>query len=129
MARMDAKPLRASIDRWRALIEANYGKAKIIVDDQLKDLAEGAEERLIATLEFRQRELARNHTRQRAHLEMVFSADELPGLLKALEAEHEQELEEFAEERDRLLRGVRNAHFTLQAAVAVRFVKVRHVSA
>ena len=130
LARMDAKPLRQSVDRWRALIENNYVQAKAFTEQALKDVVGSAEDRMTGVLAIQEREQQRHHAREMVRLKQALEGS--PGfeeLVSALEAEQAEELEAFAVERSRSLRGVQNACYSLQAAVAVRLVKDRHVSA
>lgn len=130
LARMDAKPLRQSVDRWRALIENNYVEAKAFAEQALKDVVGSAEDRMTGVLAIREREQQRHHAREMVRLKQALEGSPgLEELVSALEAEQAAELEAFAVERSRSLRGVQNACYSLQAAVAVRLVKDRHVSA
>ncbi|MED5465691.1 MAG: SNF2-related protein [Myxococcota bacterium] len=129
-SRMDAKPLRPNVDRWRALIEHNYEQAKVVVDGRLDDEISSAEARLHAALDARERELLRHQTRQRVQLEMGLGATEdLDAASSELEHAQGEERAAFAEERERFVRGVRNAHYSLQAALGLRLVRERQVSA
>ncbi len=123
MDRMDPTPLRQSYERWRKLIDQNYDAAEKLVTEAMTQAVGNAEKKVTAALAERDKHLRRAHARELSAYGPKSKAR------KQVEARQASELERFTEERERLVKAVRDARPRLQAAVAVRLMRAKQVSA
>ena len=122
--RMDPAPLRASQERWRALVDANHEAAETVAQARIRDSAADAEMRLSRTMSARQRDLRRAQVRELANLPAAAPTGER----LRLEAQQEAAGRALEQEHQRLARALQAARPRLVAAVAVRLMRSRHVS-
>jgi ATP-dependent helicase HepA len=121
--RMDPSPLRGSYERWRRLVESNYGEAEKLATAAIAESVAQAQARLEETLSRRQRHLARAQARELASLGPRSRARQ------AVSGRQELERAQLGQERERLATAIANTRPRLIAAVAVRLMRAREVSA
>jgi ATP-dependent helicase HepA len=121
--RMDPAPLRQSFERWRKLIDQNHSAADAMAAEAVAGAVALAEKKLAAALVRREKHLKRAHARELAAYGARSKAK------KAVQVRHESELATLAEERERLTNAIKNARQRLVAAVAVRLMRAKQVSA
>lgn len=118
--RMDPKPLRAAISRWRQLVDRNHQQATELVKKEIEDAVAGARTRFSQWHQRRERDLERMQRRERSRC--------LPEQLELLEERHEEEVVQLNHERSRMLTAFEHARSRLLAAVAVRLMRAKQVS-
>jgi hypothetical protein len=123
--RMDASPLKGSIERWRMLVERNCDVAQGLADEALEDEIVQARTRLEQAYERRSRYLDRQALRERTHLTACDVGEQE---IRDAQARHEVARESLELGHDKMMRALGNVRPRLQAAVAVRLVKARRVS-
>lgn len=121
--RMDAAPLRGSIERWRKLVEQNYAAVEKIANTAVADAGKAALARVRAAIAQRERHLRRSQARELAGLKPRDKNR------KQILAQHAASTEVLATEMGRLESAVANARPMLVASVAVRLMRSRSVSA
>jgi ATP-dependent helicase HepA len=121
--RMDPSPLRRSLDRWRRIIDQNYQAAEALANTAMGRAITHAVEKLDEAVAQRDRHLVRAQARELAAYASRARAR------KAVEARHAEAREGLEEERRRLQVSIENARPRLIAAIAVRLMRVKDVSA
>ena len=121
--RMDVAGVRAAGERWRRLVEQNYEVAEKLADEGLAAVRVAAEGRLNDTFAARGRDLKRAHARE---LHLMGSRKKER---KEAESRHIGEAAALEVERQRFLRALGMASPRLVAAVAVRLMRAKAVSA
>ncbi|MBT6492694.1 MAG: hypothetical protein HOK97_23185, partial [Deltaproteobacteria bacterium] len=123
--RMDATPLKGSLDRWRKVVEHNYDCAQTMCDDAFGGDVEAATALAESAFDKRFKHLERMQRREKNRLENSEAGE---GELR--DAMHRQETvrDDLLAEKSRVLRAVENVRLRLQASVAVRLVRSSRVS-
>ena len=121
--RMDPSPLRGAVDRWRKLVDANHEAAEKLASDAVARVVALARSRADESLARRERHLGRAHARELAGLGPRSKSK------KGIEARQADERAAFDRERERLTTALVNVRPRLIAAVAVRLMRAREVSA
>lgn len=123
--RMDPGPLKASLDRWRKVVEHNYGCVQSICDDAFREDIGDALDAVEASYERRSKHLERTQRRELSCLRASGAGED-----EIRDVEHRQEgaRDEFDLGKYRTVRAVENARPRLQASVAVRLVRASRVS-
>jgi len=121
--RMDIGALKGSGERWRRLVEQNHAQAEKLADDILSRSRHQALACVAEGYAARERDLLRSHAR-----ELTLLGEAHPKRTAALER-HTQERGALAEEKSRIETAFELARPRLIAAVAVRMVRAKDVSA
>jgi hypothetical protein len=123
--RMDATPLKGSLDRWRKVVEHNYSCAQKMCDDAFGGEIEGATEIAESAFGKRFKHLERTQRREQNRLKNSGAGDD-----EVRDVKHRQEIirDDLLAEKSRVLRAVENVRLRLQASVAVRLVRSSRVS-
>ncbi|MBN1962470.1 MAG: DEAD/DEAH box helicase family protein [Deltaproteobacteria bacterium] len=121
--RMDPAPLRSSSERWRRLVDGNHSIAEKMANDTVDKIVKRAATQAEEVLNHRERYLLRSQKREQAAVSAKSKNYQI------IIERHEKERQTFAKEHQRLLTAVANARPHLVAAVAVRLLRSRDVSA
>lgn len=120
--RMDASPLRGSMERWRMLVERNYESVESLAQGAIDTAVVTAQARFDAVAAKRKRHLKRSIARR---LSMLGQKTEAYAQAKA---ESNAALETLLAQTEQLGAAIADARPRLVAAVAVRMLRTRHVS-
>ncbi|MBT6176261.1 MAG: DEAD/DEAH box helicase family protein [Deltaproteobacteria bacterium] len=123
--RMDATPLKGSLDRWRKVVEHNYDCAQTMCDDAFGGDIGAATALAESAFDKRFKHLERMQRREKNRLGNSEASEE-----ELRDAMHRQETvrDDLLAEKSRVLRAVENVRLRLQASVAVRLVRSSRVS-
>jgi ATP-dependent helicase HepA len=120
--RMDASPLRGSMERWRMLVERNYASVEGLAQTAISDAIAAAQQRFDKVAAQRIRHLNRSIARRLSTLNKKTQAYG--------QAKQDSELAQhkMAAQTDKLAKAIADARPRLVAVVAVRMLRTRHVS-
>jgi len=121
--RMDPAPLKTNLSRWQGVVDTTYENALALAQDTVRSAISRARERLDASLSGHEKSLRRAHTRE------LFSLGAKTKARATVVARQRADLEQAAKERARMNVALEAATPRLIAAVAVRLLKSREVSA
>jgi ATP-dependent helicase HepA len=122
--RMDVSILRKNADRWRKLVESNHTSAEAWVEKQLEKAILEACTKVRKLSALRERDLQRKHTREL--LPWKEAKQQPPHTLVQTQEDEKTQLQE---ETQRLIRGIEKTRPHLVAAVALRLMRAKSVSA
>lgn len=121
--RMDPSPLRGALPRWRSLVEQNHTVAERLAQNAVKESVAGAEKRLGEAMQRRRRDLERSFRRA------LESCPPESAQRQALEERNVEQMHEIERAHERMLTAIRHARPRLVAAMAVRLLRTKQVSA
>ncbi len=121
--RMDPTPLKASLGRWRKLIEQNFIAAETLAEEALQGRRAQALAKLQMAMQKRERDIARSWARARS----AFGVGDQEQTLA--QEDHAGREAALANDRTRLQSALAHARPRLLAAVAVRLMRSKVVSA
>ncbi|RYF10107.1 MAG: hypothetical protein EOO40_05750, partial [Deltaproteobacteria bacterium] len=120
--RMDAAPLRASINRWQRLCEQNFAAVEGHAGAAVGRASSAALQRAATAQAARRRDLRRSQART------LQAQGKAATSRHALQASHQEALEQLGQAEQRVLAAIRRSQPRLMAALAVRLLRTKHVS-